>query len=182
MKRFLSCQIFISLALLATLFTLHSSLHPILAHGSTGSSKIIVDNEKFGPYILLVATSPSPLTVGAMDVWVRVAEDETDRLLRDAVVRVEATPQSRGATLTAQATHEHAGNAFDYVAHLDLEDSGPWDFTIYVEHELGPVDVAFTDTVAAESNMSLLIGSVIAFVVLAMLLGLYLWRKSAAVT
>lgn len=170
----------ISFSIIVILLMTQAWLRPVLAHGPVTSSKIRVNNEKLGPYILLVATAPSPATVGPMDVWVRVADDETSRLLRDAVITVEATPQHGNSTLTAQATHEHAGNAFDYVAHLDLPDSGQWNFTIYVEQELGPVKVSFTETVTGGSNMSLLVGLGVAFTALAAIIGVYLWRQSAA--
>jgi hypothetical protein len=173
-------QILIAFPIIVTLFTAQVWLRPALAHGPVSSSKIAVNNEKFGPYILLVATSPSPATVGPMDIWVRVAQEETSQLLRDAVVTVEATPQSGSPALTAPATHEHAGNAFDYVAHLDLPEPGQWDFTIYVEHELGPVNVAFTETVAGGLNMGLLIALIVPFMALALIIGVYLWRQSAA--
>ena len=172
-------QISISLVFITTLLTAYLP-QPVLAHSPTGGSKIRISDEKVGPYILLVATSPLPVTVGQMDVWVRVRDGETDKLLRDAVVMIEATPQRGGPTLAAQATHEHAGNAFDYVAHLDIEDAGQWNFTVYVEDEPGQIDVAFTESVDRESNIILLIGLAVAFVVLATVVGVYLWRQSAA--
>ncbi len=115
-----------------------------------------------------------------MNVWVRVTEGETDRLLGDAVVRVSATPRSGGPTVTAQATHEHAGNAFDYVAHLDIKESGRWDFVIYVEDEPGSIDIAFTETISGDSNLVLLLGLAGFLVVLVAGIGVYLRRRSAA--
>jgi hypothetical protein len=179
MKRHELYRIIIGLSLFITLFTTDGRLHSVLAHGPDTSSQVKINNEKFGPYILLVAISPDPAIVGEMDVWVRVAEGETDRLLRDAVVVVEAAPRSGGPTVTAQATHEHAGNAFDYVAHVDVEESGQWDFVIYVEDEPGSIDIAFTETVTGESNVVLLLGLAALFVALATGIGLYLWQQSA---
>lgn len=179
MKRSQFYQIFISLPLIIILFAALGLLHPVLAHSPTEGIKIWVNDEKIGPYVLLVATAPQPATVGQIDVWVRVAEDGTGRLLRNAVVMVEATSQDNGATLTTQATHELAGNAFDYVAHLDIEDAGQWDFTVYVEAEAGQADVTFTETVNRGWNTTLLIGLAVSFVVLAVMVGVYLWRQSA---
>jgi hypothetical protein len=180
MNRLRFYRIFVSLSFMVTLFAVQGLLHPVLAHSPTGGSKIRVNDEKVGPYNLLVATSPLPITVGQMSVWVRVSEEETGRLLRDATVMVEATPQGGGATLTAQATHEHAGNAFDYVAHLDIADSGQWDFIVYVQDEPGQVDVTFAETVTGGSNIILLVGLAASFVIVAVLVGVYLWRQSAA--
>lgn len=168
-----------NLFLTIALFASYGLLYPALAIGpGTGSSKIRFDNQ-IGPYNLLVATAPTPPTIGQMSVWVRVTEMETGKMRRDAVVTVEATPRAGGPTLTAQGTHKNAGNNFDYVAHLNIEDFGQWDFTIYVEDEPGLADVSFTETISGGSNFTLLIGLAIPFVVLAVGVGIYLWRRSA---
>lgn len=172
-------RIFISLALIIILFTAHNLLlGQALAHGPEGSSKIRVNNEQIGPYTLLVATSPETIVVGPMSVWVRVEDNESESLLRDAVVMIEATPRSGGSKITAQATHEHAGNAFDYVAHLDIEDSGPWDFTVTVEGDPGQTDVTFSDTVSGTSPTYLFIGLGIFLVVVVVAVGIFLARQS----
>lgn len=172
----------LGLSLIIILFIVYGGvLDPALAHGPTGSSKIRVDNETIGPYNLLVATSPQPITMGPLDVWVRVANDETDSLLRDATVIVEATPRSGGSTLTAQATHDHAGNAFDYVAHLEINDGGEWNFIIYVDDEPGQINVTFTETVSQEFNLNLVMGLAVPIVVLALVIGIYMYRQSTAV-
>ena len=173
----------LGLLLIIILITVYGGVpNPALAHGPTGTSKIRVNSETIGPYNLLVATSPQPVTMGPMSVWVRVADNETDRLLRNATVMVEATPPSGGPALSAQATHDHAGNAFDYVAHLDINDGGEWNFVVYVEDEPGQVDVTFTETVSQALNLNLLIGLAVAFVILALVIGIYMYRQSTAAT
>jgi len=154
---------------------------PALAIGpGTGGSKIRVSDERIGPYILLVATSPLPVTVGQMSVWVRVTDDKTDQLRRDAVVMITATPHEGGQTLTAQATHQNAGNDFDYVAHFEVKNTGQWDVTVSVEDELGQAEVSFVETVTRGLSATVLVGLAIPFVVLAVVVGIYLWRRSAA--
>lgn len=176
-------KFFVGLLLIIILFTTYGGLfHSALAHGPDGSSRIRIDNEKIGPYNLLVVTSPQPVTTGPMEVWVRVADDESDRLLRNATVMIEATARDNGSTLTAEATHDHAGNVFDYVAQLEINDDGEWDFTIYVEDEPGQIDVTFTETVDQELNLNLLVGLAIPFVVLIVVVGIYLSRQSATAT
>ena len=167
--------------LLLALFAIFSLPHPALAIGpGTGGSKIRVSDERIGPYILLVATSPLPVTVGQMSVWVRVTDDKTDQLRRDAVVMIKATPHDGGPTLTAQATHQNAGNDFDYVAHLEVKNTGQWDITVSVEDELGQAEVSFVETVTRGLSATVLVGLAIPFVVLAVVVGIYLWRRSAA--
>ncbi len=181
MKRLQLYQIFLSLSLTITLFIAQALLYPALAHNPTGGIKIWINDQKVGPYILLVATYPQPATIGQMDVWVRVGEDGANRLLRDAVVTIEAKPRNGSPPQTVQATHELAGNAFDYVAHFNLDTAGQWDFTVYVASELGQVNVAFTDNVGWLSP-KLLLGVAVSIMILALIFAIYLWRQSASMT
>jgi len=165
---------------ISILFMLISYAGPALAIGpGTGGSKIRVDNEEIGPYSLLVATSPLPVTVGQMSVWVRVTGLEDNAMRRDAVVMVSATPRGGGPTLTGQGTHKNAGNDFDYVAHLDVQQAGQWDVTVSVEDELGQAKVAFTETVTRGLSAGVLIGVAVPFIILAVVVGVYLWQRSA---
>jgi hypothetical protein len=156
-----------------------AGFHPALAIGpGTGGSKVRVDSQPVGPYVLLVATAPLPVMVGQMSIWVQVIESETESLLRDAIVTIEATPQNGSPTLTAQATHQNAGNNFDYVAHLDVEETGPWNFTVYVQDQPGEAEVSFVETVTSGRSLGALIELAIPFIVLALVVGIYLWRRS----
>jgi len=166
--------------LLALLLLLLSSLPAGAIGPGTGGSKIRVNDEQRGPYILLIATAPLPVTIGQMSVWVRVTGLEDNQLRRNATVTVKATPQEGGTTLTAQGTHKNAGNDFDYVAHLDVEQSGQWNIDVTVEDELGQAEVSFAETVSRGSDVTTLIAVAIPFVVLAAVVGVYLWRRSDA--
>ena len=154
----------------------------VLAIGpGTGGSKIRVNDQEVGPFILLVATSPLPVTLDQqMSVWVRVSDNETEQLRREATVMVEAAHREAGHRLTAQATHQNAGNDYDYVAHFAVEDPGSWDITVHVEDALGQADVSFTETVSRGLSAKLLIGLGVPFVALTIVIGIYLWRHSAA--
>jgi hypothetical protein len=146
----------------------------------TGGSKIRVNDEQHGPYILLVATSPLPVTVGQMSVWVRVTGLDDNQLRRDAKVMIEAMPASGGAAVVAEGSHKNAGNEFDYVAHLELPQSGQWDVKVTVADQLGEAEVSFRETVAQGRSASALVGLAVPFVVLAIIVGIYLWRRSSA--
>ncbi len=146
----------------------------------TGGSKIRVSDEKIGPYTLLVATSPLPVTSGQMSIWVRVTDAQSGQLRRDAVVKISATPRGGGPTLTALATHKNAGNDYDYVGHLpEAQQTGQWDITVTVEDEPGQVEVNFGETVTGGLSLSLLVAMAIPFVIVAVMVGFYLWRRSA---
>lgn len=162
------------------IFTL---LPPSLAQAigpGTGGSKIRVSDEAHGPYILLVATSPLPVTVGQMSVWVRVTGLEDNQLRRNARVMVEATPTSGGSPTLAEGSHKNAGNDFDYVAHVEVPQTGQWDVKVTVSDELGETEVSFRETVAQGRTTGALVGLAVPFVVLAIVVGIYLWRRSAS--
>jgi hypothetical protein len=172
-------QAILSFCLFLTLLTLPL---PALAIGpGTGGSKIRVSDERIGPYVLLVATSPLPVIVGQMSVWVRVTDDKTGKYRPNATVMVKATPREGGDTLTAQATHKNAGNDYDYVAHFEVQTTGQWDISISVQDELGQVEIPpFTETVTHGLSLNMVLGVAIPFVILAVIVGIYLWRRSAA--
>jgi hypothetical protein len=146
----------------------------------TGGSKIRINDEQHGPYTLLVATSPLPVAVGQMSIWIRVTGLQDNQLRRDAKVLVEATPTEGGSPLTAEGTHQNAGNDFDYVAHLAVEQTGQWDVKVSVSDELGETEVTFRETVTRGRTTAALIGLAIPFIVLALVVGIYLWRRSSA--
>jgi hypothetical protein len=173
-------RVTLALFLVVVLFVAQG-IYPVLAIGpGTGGSKIRVNDEQIGPYTLLVATAPLPVTVGQMSVWVRVTDTETNNLRRDAVVTVTATPRNGGETLTAQGSHKYAGNNYDYVAHLPVDQSGQWEVSLTVEDELGQAETAFYETVSRGSNVTLLVVFGLLFAVLAVGVGIYLWRRAAA--
>lgn len=180
MSRHPLIKISFTILLVVSLLSALGQFQPALAIGpGTGGSKIRVNDEKIGPYVLLVATSPLPVTLGQMSVWVRVTDGKTEQLRRDSVVRVEATPRGGGPTLTAEATHKNAGNDYDYVAHLEVGQTGQWDITVYVDDKPGQIETAFTESVTRKLSAELLIALAVPFVVLAAVLGVYLWRRSA---
>lgn len=170
-------KFFIGLTLTVILFLTYPLVTFAIGPG-TGGSKIRVNDEQVGPFILLVATSPSPLSVGQMSVWVRVTGMQDNKLRRDATVMITATPRDGGETLTAQGTHKNAGNDFDYVAHVDVEQTGQWDVIITVEDELGEAEVTFTETVTRGRSVTGLIALAIPFIVVTAAVGIYLWRRS----
>jgi hypothetical protein len=155
--------------------------NPALAIGpGTGGSKIRISDQQVGPYVLLVATSPLPVTVGQMSVWVRVTDSQTGKYRPDATIIIKATPhEGGGPPVTAQASHKNAGNDFDYVGHLNVQNTGQWDVAISVKDELGQADVSFSETVTRGLSLGLLFGLAVPFVVVAVFVGIYMWRRSA---
>lgn len=154
---------------------------PALAIGpGTGGSKIRVSDERIGPYVLLVATSPLPVTVGQMSVWVRVTDGSTGQVRPDALVMIEATPPNGSVPITAQGSHKNAGNNFDFVAHVDVEKTGQWNVKVTIKDEPGEAEVSFVEMVTQGVSLNVVVGIAVPFMVVGVILGIYLWRRSAA--
>lgn len=116
--------------------------------------------------------------VGLLNVWVRVSDAGSNTIRSDAIVTVKAVSRAGGSPLTAPATHENAGNDFNYLAHLPIETSGEWDISVYIEDEPGAVDLSFSETVTGDSNLMTLIALTLPFVALLIGVGVFLWRRS----
>ncbi len=166
--------------LLVIIIVAYSNPAALAIGPGTGGSKIRVNEENVGPYTLLVATSPLPVTLDQqMSVWVRVSDPVTNDLRREAQVVVAATHHDTGQTLTAEATHKNAGNDYDYVAHFDIKNSGQWDVTVTISDEPGVAEVSFVESVSSGLSVTIIIALGIPFIVLAVIIGVYLWRRSA---
>ena len=181
MKQNKTFRLSIAWLLIVAMFLINGLFNPTLAIGpGTGGSKIKVDNERIGPYVLLMATSPLPVTVGQMSVWVRVTGAADDQLRRDADVTVVAKPRgSDGPLVTAKGSHKNAGNDYDYVAHVDVDQTGQWDVTVTVTDDLGQAEATFTESVSRGSSAQTLGIIAIPFVLGIVGVGIYLWRRSA---
>ncbi len=181
MKHNRTFKLLIGTVLIVAVFVATGLFSPTLAIGpGTGGSKIKVDSERIGPYVLLMATSPLPVTVGQMSVWVRVTGAADDQLRRDADVTVVAKLRgSNGPLVTAKGSHKNAGNDYDYVAHLDIDQAGQWDVTVTVVDDLGEAEAVFTEAVSRGRSAQGLVLIAIPFVLGIVGVGIYLWRRSA---
>jgi hypothetical protein len=183
MKSYRLYRTIVGFFLLLVWVTIYVPVSAVWASGpGEGGTQVRIDNERVGPYFLLVATGPHPLAAGPMNVWVRVLDANKNQIRADAIVTVEATPRRGGSTHTAPATHENAGNDSNYLAHVQIDRSGEWDVTVYVQDQPGSVNISFMETVAGGSNLTVLIILAIPFVALVIGVGFYMWRRSAAET
>ena len=123
-----------------------------------GGSRVIVGDEVKGSYRLLVTSSPNPATTGTVTFVVRVSEPQSGALVRDAEVKVALTNGS--TSLEQAATHENAGNAVDYAAHIPVADAGSWNGAVRVTGAAGVSEVAFVQQVSTPRtlNMVILVG------------------------
>lgn len=175
-------QILLSLLCFIALCATNSFIPLALAIGpGTGGSKIRVNEDHIGPYTVLVATSPLPVTLDQqMSVWVRISDPVTNNLRREAQVVIAATHRDSGKTLTAEATHQNAGNDYDYVAHFDIKNTGQWDVTVTISDNPGVAQVSFVESVSSGLSVTVIVALGIPFIVLAAVIGVYLWRRSGS--
>ena len=115
--------------------------------GPGGGARIIAGDQVVGPYRLLVTSSPEPAQVGIVTFAVRVSDPQSDEKERNAQVAVELTHTGSGKSLSSAATHQNAGNAIDYVAHVQMDESGVWEGVVRVDGPAGPAEVAFTQRI-----------------------------------
>jgi hypothetical protein len=110
---------------------------------------------------------------------VRASDPQTGDKLKDLTVDITLTHPTNGMTLTGEATHENAGNAIDYAAHILIEQAATWDGVVRVDGAAGGAEVEFVQRVLPQRQLNtvLLVGIPFA-VVLAVLGVLWLWRGS----
>jgi hypothetical protein len=145
----------ITLALLLAILTARLAAAENLG---PGGSRVIIGDQAFGPYRLLVTSSPNPATTGTVTFVARVSDARSGTTVRDAQVEFVLT---KGASALAQpATHEDAGNAIDYAAHIDLSEEGSWNGLVRVTGPTGTSEAQFVQQVTAPRtlNMVILVG------------------------
>lgn len=164
-----------ALILLLTLIA-WAGIRPASAEGpGTGGRRIRLENERVGPYVLRVVTSPNPPQVETLYVEVRVHDAESGDLVRDAAVRVQAWPLNAGDTqLEAIATHDFAPISSDYAAHLRVPQAGDWMIEIHVDSPAGPASISFQEHVISRSTLAPLISAALPFAGLALLIVIFL--------
>lgn len=123
-----------------------------------GGSRVIVGDEVKGPYRLLVTSSPNPATTGTITFVVRVSEPQSGALVRDAEVKISLNKGA--ASLEQAASHENAGNAVDYAAHIPVAEAGSWNGAVRVTGAAGVSEAAFVQQVSTPRtlNMVILVG------------------------
>jgi len=144
---------------------------PSLAAANGGT--VQVSSQRAGPYEVSVYTSPSPISVGSVDVSVLV-QDPGGEAVQDATVGVWVRPASEaGRGSRYPATHEQATNKLFYAANVSLDAPGSWQFVVEVEGADGSGEVSFAAEVSQPSPLDSSL--VIALVVLAPVAVLTAW-------
>lgn len=109
---------------------------PALAHGGVP----VLTDTPAGPYVVSVWAESTPLRAGVNHLSLAVGEADSDALVTDVRVRVEATYSEDETTqVTGSATQ---GDPF-YDVDLALARTGPWEIVIQVDGPLGSGQTGF---------------------------------------
>jgi hypothetical protein len=144
--------LFIAIALLLIILTARVAAGENLG---PGGSRVLIGDQVVGPYRLLVTSSPNPATTGTVTFVVRVSDPQSGVSVRDAEVEVALT---KGQTsLSHAATHEDAGNAIDYAAHVEIAEEGSWRGTVRVAGPQGTSEADFLQLVTSPRTLNTVI-------------------------
>lgn len=144
----------------------------------TGGRRIRLENERVGPYVLRVVTSPNPPQVETLYVEVRVEEATSGRIVRNAEVNLTAHAVDSGASLEAEATHDIAPIPSDYAGHLGVPHSGDWIITVEVKGPAGQAEVSFQEYVVSQSRLAPILSAALPFAGLLILIAVFLMFQS----
>ena len=119
-----------------------------------GGARIIMSDTVIGPYQLLVTSSPEPAQVGPLSIMVRISDPATSTKMLNATVELELVHTESGVVVSGPATHAQAGNAVDYVAHLEMPEAGQWTGRILISGPDGKREVSFIQRVVTQRTFS----------------------------
>jgi hypothetical protein len=145
--------------------------------GPGGGTRVIVGDQIVGPYRLLFTTSPEPAYSGTVTFVVRASDPQTGEKFKDLQVRIMLTDPASGAALTGEATHQNAGNAVDYAAHIPIDQAANWDGVLRVEGVPGAAEVKFVQRVLPKRGFNTMLLTGIPFVLLLAVLGVLWFRR-----
>lgn len=104
----------------------------ILAEAAFADGGAVQLRKEVGDLVATVFTSPSPLSVGPVDISVLLQQRSGLEPVLDANVFVFLRDQASGAEIQAHPTREQARNKLLYAAPLMFSKQGKWEITITV--------------------------------------------------
>jgi hypothetical protein len=146
--------------------------------GPGGGTRVIAGDDSVGPYRLFITASPEPAYTGQVTFMVRITDPKTGEKVKDAAVRVLLALPESGAQVEAAATHQDAGSAVDYAAHLQIAQPGQYDGVIHVAASQGPAELRFTQRVLSPRTTSALLILALPFVAVLLILGGFWYFRS----
>ena len=93
-----------------------------------------------GPFMIVIFSNPSGLSLGTIDYIVTLAEPVTARPITDARVLIKAVPAEGGQQGVAIALSTPA-NPGSYTARVELDESGVWRMSVDISNQQGHVEI-----------------------------------------
>ena len=134
---------------------------------ANGATRLVVNDEKIGPYLFRVGILPGSPKVGNLHLNVRIQAAEGDRIIEDSQIIIRATgPEPEMIAGPVRATNTLLNpQVFD--ADITLTSLGSWTMTLETVSELGEATLVVPLQVTEAGGFNLLIVVVIVVVVLA---------------
>ena len=134
---------------------------------ANGATRLVVNDEKIGPYLFRVGILPGSPKVGNLHLNVRIQAAEGDSIVEDSQIIIRATgPEPEMIAGPVRATNTLLNpQVFD--ADITLTSLGSWTMTLETVSELGEATLVVPLQVTEAGGFNLLIVVVIVVVVLA---------------
>ena len=134
---------------------------------ANGATRLVVNDEKIGPYLFRVGILPGSPKVGNLHLSVRIQAAEGERIIEDSQIIIRATgPEPEMIAGPVRATNTLLNpQVFD--ADITLTSLGSWTMTLETVSELGEATLVVPLQVTEAGGFNLLIVVVIVVVVLA---------------
>ena len=155
-------------------------LLPAYAEGpGTGGRRIQLDGTEAGPYLVRVVSSPTPPRIENFYLEVRVTAADSQELITDAIVMIEATKteSSQGETYRVEAVHDIAPIPTEYAAHLPLAQSGVWEIRIMIEGRQGYGETSYYQRISPQNSIGPIISVGAPAIGLVGLVVVFLWLQ-----
>ncbi len=145
---------------------LASPLQPDQA-SANGATRLVVNDEREGPYLFRVGILPGSPKIGNLHLSVLIQPAEGDDVIQDGQMIIKATGPEPGMTAgPVQATNAPLNpQVFD--ADITLTALGTWSMTLETMSELGPATLVVPLQVTEAGGFNLLIVVVIVVIILA---------------
>ena len=158
--------------LISTVMVSPLDTHPLSANGAT---RLIVNDEKVGPYLFRVGILPGNPKVGNLHLSVLIQAAEGDNPIKDGQIIIQATGPKPGMIAgPVQATNTPLSpQVFD--ADITLTALGSWSMTLETVSELGEATLLVPLQVTEVKGFNLLI--VVVFVIVVLAIAALAWSQ-----
>jgi len=166
-KNQLATKIWAFLGILLLISTVVASPLQIRQVSANGSTRLIVNDEKVGPYLFRVGILPGNPKVGVLHLSVLIRAAEGDDVIQDSQMIIQATGPEPGMIAGPVRATNSPLNPQVFDADITLTALGRWTMTLETVSELGEATLVVPLQVTEAEGFNLLIVVVIVVIILA---------------